>query len=149
MQAIKQNKKVCSNKGVIMQALKSKITRALPVGCEVEVCDNSGAKTIKVFSVIGNKTVKGRIQSAGISDLVMASVKKGRPDMRKQVVYAVIVRQRKAFKRADGSYIRFDENAVVVLEGADMKAGRVFGPIPREIKDRGYSKLTSLAPEVI
>src|SRR3989344_4424409 len=116
MQAIKQNKKVCSNKGVIMQALKSKITRALPVGCEVEVCDNSGAKTIKVFSVIGNKTVKGRIQSAGISDLVMASVKKGRPDMRKQVVFAVIVRQKKKIRRADGMRVRFEDNAAVVCK---------------------------------
>ena len=78
-----------------MQAIKAKVTRALPLNANVETCDNSGAKVIKIFSVYRNKTVKGRLQAAGVGDLVMASVVKGKPEMRKQTVLAVIVRQKK------------------------------------------------------
>ena len=99
-----------------MQAVKARITRALNVESQVETCDNSGAKVIKIFAVIGNKTTKGRLSAAGVADLVMASVKRGRPDMRKQVVYAVIVRQKKEYRRADGMRIKFEDNAAVVLK---------------------------------
>ena len=74
-----------------MQAIKAKIPRAIQVGSMIETCDNSGAKLIKIFTVVGLKTVKGRVPAAGIGDLLMASVRRGRPDMRKQVVFAVIV----------------------------------------------------------
>ena len=86
-----------------MQPLKARVTRALPVYSKIETCDNSGAKIIKVFTVMGLKTVKGRISSCGVGDLIMASVISGRPDMRKQVVLAVIVRQKKEYRRADGT----------------------------------------------
>lgn len=121
-----------------MQALKAKITKALPVESRIEVCDNSGAKVIKIFSVIGKKTVKGRIQSAGIADLVMASVKKGKPDMRKQVVYAVIVRQRRSYKRADGTRVKFEDNAAVVCkdEKGNPKGTLFKGPIAKEVCER-------------
>src|SRR3989338_4308305 len=99
-----------------MQPLKARVTRALPVGCRLETCDNSGAKILKIFTVVGLKTVKGRISSCGIADLVMASVVKGRPDMRQQVVHAVIVRQKKEYKRADGTRIKFEDNSAVVLK---------------------------------
>lgn len=114
----------------------------------LKVADNSGAKLIQCIKVLGGT----RKRYAQIGDIVVGAVKVAEPRKvvkKSDVVKAVIVRQKNAFKRSDGSYIRFDENAVVVLEGSDMKAGRVFGPIPREIKDKGYSKLTSLAPEVI
>lgn len=121
-----------------MQPLKAKITRALPVGTEIETCDNSGAKVIRIFSVIGQKTVKGRLPAAGVADLVMASVKRGRPDMRKQVVYAVIVRQKKEYRRADGIRVKFEDNSAVVLK--DEKGtpkGTIFkGPIAKEACDR-------------
>ena len=121
-----------------MQAIKSKVTRALPVGCEVETCDNSGAKVLKIFTVVGHKTVKGRISAAGVGDLVMASVKKGRPDMRKQVVYAIIVRQKKEYKRPNGMRIKFEDNSAVVLK--DEKGnpkGTIFkGPIAKEVCER-------------
>src|SRR3989344_8091201 len=99
-----------------MQALKSHVTRALPVYSRVETCDNSGAKIIKIFTVVGLKTVKGRIGSAGVGDLVQASVVRGRPDMRKQVVHAIIVRQKKEYRRPDGTRIKFEDNAAVVLK---------------------------------
>ena len=99
-----------------MQALKSKVTKALPVGSEIDTCDNSGAKVLRIFTVVRSKTTKGRVPAAGVSDLVMASVRRGRPDMRKQVVYAVIVRQKKEYRRADGTRIKFEDNAAVVLK---------------------------------
>ena len=121
-----------------MQPLKASVTRALPTGTEVETCDNSGAKVIRIFTVVGLKTVKGRKSSAGVSDLVMASVKRGRPDMRKQVVFAVIVRQKKEYRRADGMRIKFEDNSAVVCK--DEKGnpkGTIFkGPIAKEVCER-------------
>ena len=121
-----------------MQAIKSKVTRALPVGSFVEACDNSGAKILKIFTVVGLKTTKGRIGSAGVSDLVMASVKSGRPDMRKQVVYAVIVRQKKEYKRPDGMRIKFEDNAAVVLkdEKGNPKGTLFKGAVAKEVIER-------------
>ena len=81
-----------------MKALKSNVTKGLPLEARVHVCDNSGAKLLKIFCVVGQKTVKGRVASAGVGDLVVASVKKGKLEMRKTVVYAVIVRQRKEYR---------------------------------------------------
>ncbi len=121
-----------------MKAVKARITRGLQVGSYVQTCDNSGAQVIKIIAVKGHKTVKGRVPAAGVGDLVFASVKKGRPDMRKQVVPAVIVRQRMPYKRPDGTRISFEDNAAVVLK--DEKGnpkGTIFkGPIAREACDR-------------
>jgi len=121
-----------------MQAVKARITRALNVESQVETCDNSGAKVIKIFAVIGNKTTKGRLSAAGVSDLVMASVKRGRPDMRKQVVYAVIVRQKKEYRRADGMRIKFEDNAAVILkDDKGNPKGTIFkGAIAKEVCER-------------
>ena len=121
-----------------MQAVKSRITRALNVESQVETCDNSGAKVIKIFAVIGNKTTKGRLSAAGVADLVMASVKRGRPDMRKQVVYAVIVRQKKEYRRADGMRIKFEDNAAVILkDDKGNPKGTIFkGAIAKEVCER-------------
>jgi large subunit ribosomal protein L14 len=121
-----------------MRPLSAGITRGIPVGSRIETCDNSGAKVIKVFTVVGLKTVKGRKPSAAIADLVQASVVKGRPDMRKQVVYAVIVRQKKEYRRLDGTRIKFEDNSAVVLK--DEKGnpkGTIFkGAIAKEACDR-------------
>lgn len=98
-----------------MKALKANITKALPVGAYIETCDNSGAKIVKLFSVIGHKTRKGKKPAAGVGDLVMVAVKRGKPDMRKQVVFAIVVRQKKEYRRTNGMRIKFEDNAVVVL----------------------------------
>ena len=101
-----------------------------------------------IFTVIGSKTTKGRMPTAGIADLVMASVHRGRPDMRKQVVHAVIVRQKKEYKRADGMRIKFEDNAAVVLK--DEKGspkGTIFkGAIAKEVCERwpGIAKIASI-----
>jgi large subunit ribosomal protein L14 len=116
----------------------------------VQIADNSGAKIGRIFKIIG--ATKKRY--AEIGEIVILSVQKAEPRKsvkKKDVLQAVVVRQKKPLRRKDGSYIRFDENAVVILEKDKMEplAGRVFGPIPREIAELGYQKIASLAPEIV
>jgi len=114
----------------------------------LHVADNSGAKILKCFKILGGT----RRRYAQLGDVVVASVKSAEPRglvKKKDVVKVVIVRQKKAYRRKDGSYIRFDENAAVILEGTDPKGTRIFGPIAREIRERGYNKIISLAQEVV
>lgn len=121
-----------------MKAIKANVTNGLQVGSHLDTCDNSGAKVLKITGVKRKKTVKGRLPGAGVGDMIIASVKKGRPDMRKTVVYAVIVRQRKEYKRPDGTRVSFEDNAAVVLK--DEKGnpkGTIFkGPIAKESAGR-------------
>lgn len=121
----------------------------IQAGTRVKIADNSGAKEAQVFKVL--KGSKRRY--ARLGDLVVLSVKKAEPRKnvkKKAVVKAVVVRQKKEYRRRDGSYIRFDENAVVLLNAKlEPIGGRIFGPIPREVQERGYQKIASLAPEVI
>ncbi len=131
-----------------MIPLKSRITKALQVGSYVETCDNSGAKVIKIIAVKRQKTVKGRVPACGVGDLVMASVRKGRPDIRKQVVFAVIVRQRKEFRRPDGTRVKFEDNAAVVLkdDAGNPKGTTIKGPVAKEACERwpGIAKIASI-----
>ena len=121
-----------------MKAVKSRVVRSLPIGSNITSCDNSGAKILEIISVKGYKGVKKRKPSAGVGDLVRAAVKKGRPDMMKQMVYAIIVRQKKEYKRPNGMRIKFEDNAAVVLK--DEKGnpkGTIFkGPIAKEVAER-------------
>jgi len=116
----------------------------------VKIADNSGAKIGRVFKIPGGS----KKRYAQIGELVVLSVQIAEPRKavkKKEILRAVVVRQRSPFRRADGSYLRFDENAVVVLEKGKMepKGGRIFGPIPREIGEKGYQKIASLAPEIV
>lgn len=114
----------------------------------LKVADNSGAKLLQVIKVLGGS----RRRYARIGDIVVGSVKIAEPRKlvkKKDVVRAVIVRQRAPYRRKDGSSIRFDENAAVVLEGTEPKGGRIFGPVARELRDRGFIKIISLAQEVV
>lgn len=120
----------------------------IQAGTKLKIADNTGAKYIEVIKVLGGS----RRRYAAIGDIVTASVKLAEPRKavkKKEIVRAVIVRQKKALRRSDGSYISFDENAAVILEGKNPRGGRIFGPIPREIRERGFSKIVSLAPEVL
>jgi large subunit ribosomal protein L14 len=116
----------------------------------VKIADNTGGKIGRIFKVLGGS----KKRYAQIGEIVVLSVQKAEPRKaikKKDVLHAVVVRQRNAFRRKDGSYIRFDENAVVILEKGKMEpiGGRVFGPIPREIADFGYQKIASLAAEIV
>lgn len=114
----------------------------------VDVADNTGAKKVGVFKVLGGS----KKRYAQLGDIVVVSVKVAEPRKlvkKKEVLRAVVVRQKKAFRRKDGTYIRFDDNAVVILDGKEPKGGRIFGPIPREIKEKGFNTIASLAEEVV
>lgn len=116
----------------------------------VTVTDNSGAKIARVFKVLG----ASKKRYAEIGEKVVIAVQKAEPRKqvkKKDVLHAVVVRQKKPFRRKDGSYIRFDENSVVIVnkETGEPIANRVFGPVPRELTEKGYQQVTSLAPEVI
>lgn len=116
----------------------------------VRITDNCGATVGRIFKVLGSS----KKRYAEIGDLVVLSVQKAQPRKqikKKDVLSAIVVRQVKAFRRKDGSYIRFDENSVVVLN-KDRKepiAGRIFGPIPREISERGFQSIASKASEIV
>ena len=114
----------------------------------LKVADNSGAKLLQCIQVSGGS---GR-RYGRIGDIIVATVKVAEPRKmikKSNIVKAVIVRQKKSFHRADGSYIRIDEKAAVLVDGFEPKGGRIFGPIPRELKEKGFTKLISLAPEVV
>ena len=115
----------------------------------LKVADNTGAKELKCIRVLGGSSRK----YGNIGDVIVASVRKSTPGgqvKKGEVVKAVIVRSAKGVRRADGTYVRFDDNAAVIInEDKTPKATRVFGPVPRELRDLGYAKIISLAPEVL
>jgi large subunit ribosomal protein L14 len=116
----------------------------------VTIADNSGAKIGRIFKVLGSS----KKRYAGLGEIVVLSVQKAEPRKavkKKDVHHAVVVRQVKPFRRKDGSYIRFDENAVVLIEKSKKEpiGGRVFGPIPREIAEMGFKTIASHAPEIV
>jgi len=115
----------------------------------LKVADNSGAKIIQCIRVLGGT----RRRYAQIGDIIVGAVKVAeprRPVKKHDVVKAVIVRQKKALRRFDGSYIRFDDNAAVILEtGKNPKGGRIFGPIARELRKKGFEKIVNLAKDIV
>lgn len=116
---------------------------------KLKVADNTGAKIIQCIRVLGGS---GR-KVGKIGDIIVATVKEAEPRKEvktHEVVRAVIVRQKKPYRRKDGSWIRFDENAAVILgKGKEPRGGRIFGPVPREIKEKGFTKIATLAPAIV
>ncbi|MBZ1356164.1 MAG: 50S ribosomal protein L14 [Candidatus Nealsonbacteria bacterium] len=117
---------------------------------KLKVADNSGAKTIQCFKVLGGS----KRRYAQIGDIIVAAVKDAEPRKgvkKHDIVRAVIVRQKKAFARKDGSYVKFDENVAIILDGKTVnpKGGRLFGPIPRELREKGFDKLAGMAKELV
>jgi len=121
----------------------------IQVQSRLNVADNTGAKEIMCIKVLGGS----RRRYARAGDIIIASVKSATPQgtvKKKEVVRAVVVRTRKGIRRKDGSYICFDDNSAVIIDPQGMPRGtRIFGPVPRELRDRGYTKIVSLAPEVL
>ncbi len=133
-----------------MKANSSSMTRALNVGAKINTCDNSGAKVVQIISVKGHKTRKNRLSSASVGDLVMVTVIKGNPDVRKKVMPAIIVRQRKEFKRADGTRVKFEDNAIVVCKDdkGNPKGTILKGPVAKEAAER-WPAVAKIASTII
>jgi large subunit ribosomal protein L14 len=121
-----------------MKGLKARITRPLPSGATLEVVDNSGAKIVRLYTTYKVKTSKGKITTGGVSDLIMANVVKGKPDMKKKSVLAVIIRQKKEYRRRDGTRIQFEDNAAVVVKDnkGNPQGTLIKGPVAKEVCER-------------
>ncbi len=115
----------------------------------LKVADNTGAKIIQCITVLGGT----KRRYAQLGDIIVAAVKKAEPRKlvkKHEVVKAIIIRQKKEYKRRDGSYFRFDDNAAVILgEGKAHKGGRIFGPVAKEVKEKGFDQVAGLAPELV
>lgn len=134
-----------------MKTIKAKVSRSLPIGSRIEVKDNSGARVVSLISVKGFKSRTSKLASAGIGDLIMASVKVGKPELKHQVVPAVIIRQKQSYTRIDGTKVKFEDNAVVLLK--DIKLGLpkgtiIKGPIAREVAIR-WPQIAKIANIVV
>jgi len=121
-----------------MKGLKARMTRPLPFGARLDVVDNSGAKIVRLYTVYKIKTKKGRLAAAGVSDLINTNVIKGKPEMKKKSVLAVIIRQKKEFRRHDGTHVQFEDNAAVVVKDnkGNPQGTLIKGPVAKEVCER-------------
>jgi large subunit ribosomal protein L14 len=126
-----------------------KPTRVLPVGAKLVCADNTGAKELQIVSVVGYHGVRKRIPRAGVGDRVVVSIKKGTPELRKQLAQAVIIRQRKEYRRTDGIRVKFEDNAAVIINpDGSPKGSEVKGPMAREAAER-WPKVAGIASMVM
>lgn len=124
-------------------------TRVLPVGARLVCADNTGAKELQIISVIGYRGVRKRMPKAGVGDRVVASVKKGTSELKKQLVQAVIIRQRKEYRRVDGIRVKFEDNAAIIINpDGSPKGSEVKGPVAREAAER-WPKVAGIASMVM
>jgi large subunit ribosomal protein L14 len=122
-----------------MKAVKSKVSKALPIGARLLVVDNSGAKVVQIITVKGYKTRTKKLMAAGVADMITGAVKVGDPDMRHKVVQAVVIRQKKEFTRPEGMKTKFEDNAAIILKDIRLglpKGTLIKGPIAKEVAIR-------------
>lgn len=133
-----------------MKAISAKVTRGLNIGSMVVAADNSGARIVRITGVKHGKTKKGRQQYAKVGDWVKVSVRAGKPDMKGQVFDAVVIRQKKPYKRLTGERIMFEDNAVALLkdEKGNPKGTQIKGPVAREISER-WKEVSKIAQFVL
>ncbi|MCD6371445.1 MAG: 50S ribosomal protein L14 [Candidatus Aenigmarchaeota archaeon] len=132
-----------------MKGVSAKITKSINVGAYLVCADNTGAKLLQVISVFGYKGVRGRFPKAGVGDMVKVTVKEGTPQMKKQVFNAVIIRQRKEYRRKEGIRIAFEDNAaILVTELGEPKGTSIKGPVAREVVER-FSSIGKIASIVV
>lgn len=132
-----------------MKGLAGKQTRGMNTGGRLNVIDNTGAKVAQIVSVPGFHGRVRRYPRAGIGDIVVVTVKKGSPEIRKQLVYAVIVRQRRPFRRADGTMVQFEDNAAVITtETGEAKGTDIKGPVAREAAER-WPRIAAVASMIV
>ena len=135
--------------GVKMKAVKARITKAIPVGAYIECSDNTGAKRLQLISVYGYKGRRRRKPSAGVADVVKCTVKEGVVKWRKQVVRAVIIRQKKEYRRSSGLRVEFEDNAAILVNDKNEPVGtQVKGPMAKEVTER-FLTLGKIASVVI
>lgn len=132
-----------------MKGLPGRRMRGLPVGARLECVDNTGAKVLQIISVLKTHTTLNRLQAAGIADMLVVSVKKGTPEMKRQVLNAVVVRQRRPFRRPDGTMVQFEDNAaVIVLPTGETKGSEIKGAVAREAADR-WPRIAATASTIV
>jgi large subunit ribosomal protein L14 len=132
-----------------MKGIRAEIPKVLPTGARLICADNTGARILQIIAVKGYKGVRRRYPAAGIGDIVIVSVKKGTPDIRKQIQYAVVIRQRKEYRRADGTRVKFEDNAAVITdENGNPKGSEIRGPVAREAAER-FARIGSLASTIV
>jgi large subunit ribosomal protein L14 len=132
-----------------MKGIKAKIPKALPTGARLDCVDNTGAKVLQIIAVKGYRGVKNRYPKAGVGDMVVTTVKKGTPEMRKQIMRAVIIRQRKEFRRRSGIRVKFEDNAAVIVdEKGNPRGTEIRGAVAREAVER-FSKIAAAATIIV
>ncbi|MCL4311720.1 MAG: 50S ribosomal protein L14 [Candidatus Thermoplasmatota archaeon] len=132
-----------------MKGISGNESRGLPLGAVIPCADNTGAKVISLIGVKNLHTVARRIPAAGVGDLFIASVRKGTPEMRAKVVYAVVVRQRRPYRRADGNVIEFEDNAaVLVTPEGEVRGSEIKGPVAREAAER-WPRIAAIASTIV
>lgn len=132
-----------------MRALKADVTRGLSKGSVITCADNTGARELRIVSVAGYTGTKNRHPKAGVGDKVTVSVVKGTPEMRRQILEAVVVRQRQSIRRPDGTRVKFEDNAAVIVDDADDPRGtELKGPIAREVAER-FGSIASAATMIV
>jgi len=132
-----------------MKGLAGRQTRGLPLGARLDCIDNSGAKELSIIAVPRAGAHHKRLAAGGVGDFLVVSVKKGTPEMRRQVLNAVIVRQRRPFRRADGTWVQFEDNAaVIVAPNGETKGSDIKGPVAREAAER-WPRIAATASQIV
>lgn len=132
-----------------MKGMKANIPRSLNAGAQINCVDNTGARVVEIISVIRYRGVKNRMPKAGIGEMCVVSVKKGTPEMRKQIIRAVVIRQKKEFRRPNGLRVSFEDNAVVITDDdGNPKGSEIKGPVAREVAER-FPKIASAASIIV
>ena len=132
-----------------MRGIAGRQTRGLPVGARLDCVDNTGAKVVEVVTVPRKGGVHRRYPAGGVGDMVVVTVKKGTPEMRRQLHYAVIVRARRPFRRADGTMVQFEDNAaVIVADNGETRGSDIKGPVAREAAER-WPRVAALASNIV
>ncbi|MEA3202826.1 MAG: large subunit ribosomal protein [Thermoplasmata archaeon] len=133
-----------------MRGIAGNVTRGLPRGARMEVIDNTGAKEVEIVMVPKLGGVMKRYPAAGVGDMIIVSVKKGTPEMRRQILYAVVVRQRRPFQRPDGTTVQFEDNACVIIneEDGEVKGSQIKGPVAREAAAR-WPRIAATAATIV
>jgi large subunit ribosomal protein L14 len=132
-----------------MKGIPGSISRALPKGARLTCADNTGAKIVEIVAVLKYKGVRRRLPAGGVGDILVVTVKKGTPELRKQLFNAVIIRQRRPYRRPDGTTVAFEDNAVVICApNGDLKGTDIKGPVAREAAER-WAQIAAKASMIV